>query len=105
VNSISGTIATVVEQQSATTKEMTRNVVDAAKGSEEITHNIGGVDTAAQETSASAHESQKAAHALAETAAQLRGLVAQLKINRASESDAVPAGGKTPQSRAARAGK
>jgi methyl-accepting chemotaxis protein len=88
VNSISGTIATAVEQQSATTKEMTRNVVDAARGSEEITHNIDGVATAARETSASAHESQKAADALAETAAQLHQLVAQFKINAVKESGA-----------------
>ena len=33
INDISGTIATAVEEQSATTNEMTRNVADAAKGS------------------------------------------------------------------------
>ena len=37
INDISGTIATAVEEQSATTNEMTRNVADAAKGSGEIT--------------------------------------------------------------------
>jgi methyl-accepting chemotaxis protein len=81
VNDISGTIATAVEEQSATTNEMTRNVADAAKGSGEITQNIAGVAESAQGTSNSAHESQKAAHDLAEMAAELQRLVAQFKIN------------------------
>jgi methyl-accepting chemotaxis protein len=80
VNDISGTIATAVEEQSATTNEMTRNVTDAAKGSGEITRNISGVADSARGTSNSAHESQKAAHELAEMATQLQGLVAQFKI-------------------------
>jgi methyl-accepting chemotaxis protein len=80
VNDISSTIATAVEEQSATTNEMTRNVADAAKGSGEITRNIAGVAQAAQGTSTSAQESQKAANELADMAAQLRGLVEQFKI-------------------------
>jgi len=81
VNDISGTIATAVEEQSATTNEMTRNVTDAAKGSGEITQNIAAVGQAAQGTSTSAQESQKAADALAEMAARLRHLVEQFKIS------------------------
>ncbi len=81
VNDISGTIATAVEEQSATTNEMTRNVADAAKGSGEITQNIAGVAEAAQGTSNSAHESQKASHELADMATQLQSLVAQFKIS------------------------
>jgi methyl-accepting chemotaxis protein len=81
VNDISSTIATAVEEQSATTNEMTRNVADAAEGSSEITHNIAGVAEAAQGTSTSAQESQKAANELADVAAQLRVLVDQFKID------------------------
>jgi methyl-accepting chemotaxis protein len=81
INEISGTIATAVEEQNATTNEMTRNVADAAKGSGEITQNIAGVAEAARGTSASTQESQKAATELAKTAEQLRGLVAQFKVN------------------------
>lgn len=84
VNEISGTIATAVEEQSATTNEMTRNVADAAKGSADITQNIAGVAEAAQGTSTSAHESQKASNGLAEMAAQLRQLVEQFKISEQS---------------------
>jgi methyl-accepting chemotaxis protein len=80
INDISGAIATAVEEQSATTNEMTRNVGDAAQGSGEITDNIAGVAEAARATSNSEQESQKAASQLAEMAEQLRGLVAQFKI-------------------------
>jgi methyl-accepting chemotaxis protein len=81
INDISGTIATAVEQQNVTTNEMTRNVADAAKGSGDIAHNIEGVAQAAQGTSSSAHESQKAANDLAAMAVQLRTLVGQFKIH------------------------
>ena len=50
------------------------------KGSTEITQNIAEVSKAAQGTSSSAQESQKAANELAEVAARLRRLVEQFKI-------------------------
>ncbi len=81
INDISNTIATAVEEQSATTNEMSRNVVEAAKGSESITQNITGVAQAAQNTSSSAHDSQKAASQLAEMSTQLRRLVEQFKVD------------------------
>jgi len=59
VNDISATIATAVEQQSATTSEISRNVTEAAKGSGEVTKNISGVATAAHSASSGAAESQK----------------------------------------------
>ena len=80
LNDISSTIATAVEEQSATTNEMSRNVNDAARGSAEITQNIAGVSQAAQGTSSSAHESMKAAQSLAQMSTQLRGLVEQFKV-------------------------
>jgi len=105
INDISGTIATAVEEQSATTNEMTRNVADAAKGSGDITQNISGVASAAQGTSSSAQESQKAATDLADMAAQLRSLVEQFKIS--SDHSGVPdaATPKTVRSFAAAAGR
>jgi len=80
INDISGIIATAVEEQSATTNEMTRNVAEAAKGSGEITHNITGVAQAANNTSASVAEAQKATEQLAQMSTQLRQLVEQFKI-------------------------
>jgi methyl-accepting chemotaxis protein len=100
VNEISGTIATAVEQQSATTNEMTRNVADAAKGAGEITLNIEGVAQAAQGTSNSAQQSQKAATELAGMAEQLRGLVGQFKIGGPAANLSAK-----PRAMAARAGK
>ena len=81
ISDISSTIATAVEEQSATTNEMSRNVTEAAKGSTEITQNIAGVSQAAQGTSSSAHESMKAAQALAQMSTQLRGLVEQFRVS------------------------
>jgi methyl-accepting chemotaxis protein len=80
INNISGIIAAAVEEQSATTNEMTRNVGEAAKGAGEISANIGGVAQAAQGTSANAQASHKAAQKLAEVAARLGVLVAQFKV-------------------------
>jgi methyl-accepting chemotaxis protein len=80
INDISNTIAVAVEEQSATTNEMTRSVSEAAKGSGQISENIRGMAQAAQSTSTSAVESQKAAQELAQMSTQLRGLVEQFKI-------------------------
>ena len=81
INDISSTIATAVEEQSATTNEMSRNVTEAAKGSTQISANITGVAQAAQGTSSSAHESMKAAQQLAQMSTQLRGLVEQFRVS------------------------
>jgi len=81
VNDISGTIATAVEEQNATTNEMSRNVNEAAQGSAEITSNIAGVAEAAQGTTLGATSTQKAAQQLVETSTRLRKLVGQFKIN------------------------
>lgn len=81
VNDISATIATAVEEQSATTSEMSRNVTEAAKGSGEVAKNITGVAQAAQSTSSGATESQKAAQALAQMSTELRELVGQFKVH------------------------
>jgi methyl-accepting chemotaxis protein len=100
INDISSTIATAVEEQNATTNEMSRNVSEAANGSGEITSNIAGVAEAAQGTTHGATDTQKASQQLVETSAQLRRLVEQFKIN-ASGSGAAAT---HAQSRAAHAG-
>ena len=81
VSDISGTIASAVEEQSATTNEMSRNVNEAAQGSGEITSNIAGVAEAAQGTTRGATDTQKASQQLVEMSTQLRSLVGQFKIN------------------------
>jgi methyl-accepting chemotaxis protein len=79
VNDISNTIATAVEEQNATTNEMSRNVSEAARGSGEITSNIAGVAQAAESTARGANETRNAAHLLVEMSTQLRSLVEQFK--------------------------
>ena len=79
INDISATIATAVEEQNATTNEMSRNVSEAANGAGEIVRNIAGVAEAAQSTSNGAGDSQKAARALAAMSAELRELVGRFK--------------------------
>ena len=48
INDISNTIASAVEEQTATANEMSRNVGEAAKGTAEIAQNITAVAQAAQ---------------------------------------------------------
>ncbi len=83
VNEISGTIAAAVEEQSATTNEMSRNLTEAARGATQVTENIGGVAQAAQNTSHGATDSLKAAQQLAQLSHKLRQLVEQFKLERA----------------------
>jgi methyl-accepting chemotaxis protein len=102
INDISSTIATAVEEQNATTNEMSRNVSEAAHGSGEITSNMTGVAEAAQGTTRGATDTQKASQQLVETANQLRRLVEQFKIN-AGSSGHGSGGGEPQRSRAAHA--
>jgi methyl-accepting chemotaxis protein len=86
VNDISGTIATAVEQQSATTSEMSRNITEAARGAGEVAQNIAGVTNAAQNTSHGATDSQKAASSLAKMSTHLREVVGRFKLDEDNHS-------------------
>ena len=79
INDIQNTIASAVEEQSATTNEISRNLAEAARGSSEITKNITGVAEAARSTTAGATDTQKSAQSLERMAAELQGLIAQFK--------------------------
>jgi len=89
ISHISTVIATAVEEQSATTGEMTRNVAEAARGAATISSNIQGVAEAAQNTSTNVGEAQTATEHLARMANQLRDLVGRFKVGAES---AKPAG-------------
>ena len=80
INDFQTTIASAVEEQTATTSEMNRNVSEASAGSENIAVNIAGVAEAARSTSASVAESQRAAVELAEVSSRLQGLTAQFRV-------------------------
>jgi methyl-accepting chemotaxis protein len=79
INDISNTIASAVEEQTATTNEMGRNIAEAAKGSTEIAQNITGVSTAAQSTSSGATQTQSASSELSKMASELQQLVSHFK--------------------------
>ncbi|MBP3954222.1 MCP four helix bundle domain-containing protein [Gemmata sp. G18] len=80
INDIQNSIASAVEQQTATTGEMSRNVAEAAHGSGEIALNITGVAQAARSTTEGANDTKLAADELARMAVGLQQLVAQLKM-------------------------
>jgi len=79
INDISNTIASAVEEQTATTNEIARNVAEAARGGQQVAENIASVALAAQETSAGASHTQTAASELSRMAAELQKLVDQFK--------------------------
>jgi len=74
------TIASAVEEQTATTNEIARNVAEAARGSADIAQNITGVAHAAHGTSSGASATQEAARELAGMADTLLRLVAQFRV-------------------------
>ena len=80
INDISATIASAVEEQNATSSEMSRNVTEAAQGSEGISKNIAGVAEAALSTSHRASDSQKAAHQLGEDLRRTEGVDGQIQV-------------------------
>lgn len=80
INDISNTIASSVEEQTATTNEISRNVSEAARGSAEIGQNITGVATAAESTTQGANDTLQAAGGLSQMAAQLQELVEKFKL-------------------------
>lgn len=80
INDLSNTIASAVEEQTATTNEIGRNVSEAARGTNEIARNITGVATAAQDTTTGASDTQKAAAALSDMATSLRTLMSRFTV-------------------------
>ena len=72
MHDISTTIASAVEEQTATTKEIARNVMEAATGESQMTENITSVAQAAKSTSVGAQNTQTAAGELAGMAVDLQ---------------------------------
>ncbi len=90
----SQTIASAVEEQSITTKEIAQNVnqvaiaaetvskgvTESAAASQEITQNITGVDNAAKQTAQGATQTQTAGTELSKLSEELQSLVGQFKV-------------------------
>ena len=79
INDIQNTIASAVEEQTATTGEISRNVHEAAKGSSEIAKNILAVAGAARSTTEGAANTKTSADELTRMAVDLQNLVTLYK--------------------------
>jgi methyl-accepting chemotaxis protein len=84
VNDISNTIASAVEEQTATTNEIARNVQEGAKGGSQVAENIVAVAQAAKSTTQGANDTQTAAGELARMAADLQKVVSGFRFDDAS---------------------
>ncbi|GAA4622118.1 methyl-accepting chemotaxis protein [Cellulomonas oligotrophica] len=83
IASISGyqqTIASAVEEQTATTQEISRSATEAASGSGEIAQNISGVAQAAGTTTTNVSQSQQGVNELASMAAELATVVSRFRV-------------------------
>jgi len=90
INDISTTIASAVEQQSATTNEMGRNVAESALGSGEIARNITSVAVAAETTANGAGQTMTAATALARMASELKQLISRFSFDSVAVRSSAP---------------
>lgn len=81
INDTQTQIASAVEEQTVTTREIGRNVMEAAKGATEIAKNIMGVADAANNTSTCAHQTATSANDLTRLSGQLNGIVTQFRYD------------------------
>jgi methyl-accepting chemotaxis protein len=77
INDFQATIASSVEEQSATTREMSHRISQVATGTNSIAAGISHVTDEAQQTTIGAVSTAQAADELARTAERLRGIVAR----------------------------
>jgi methyl-accepting chemotaxis protein len=80
INDFQNTIASAVEEQAATTNEIARNASEAARGSLQISGNIGSVSVAARNTSEGAANTLASAEELSRVASELRTLIDGIKL-------------------------
>jgi methyl-accepting chemotaxis protein len=71
INGISGSIAAAVEEQTATTQEIAKNVGDAARGADEVARNVQQAAQGANEVSRNVQEAVQGAHEIARNITQL----------------------------------
>jgi methyl-accepting chemotaxis protein len=79
IHDFQNTIASAVEQQAATTNEIARNASEAARGSLQISGNIGSVSVAARNTSEGAANTLASAEELSRVAGELRTLIERME--------------------------
>ncbi len=79
VDALQSTIAAAVEEQSATTAEMVRNVTEVSAGAQEIALNTTGIAAAAAQTTTGAGHTATTAGEVARSAAELNSVVATFR--------------------------
>ena len=80
INDYQATIAAAVEEQTATTNEMNRNVAEAAGSSQDIARAITGLASGAQETNARVTEAQESATELSRMSGDLQSAVRRFTL-------------------------
>ncbi len=80
INDYQTTIASAVEEQTATTTEMSRSIMEASNGTATIATNIAGVADAARTTTATVGETQNAAQEMARMSAELQTVVSRFRV-------------------------
>ena len=80
INDFQTTIASAVEEQTATTGEMSRSIGEVAMGSSRIAANIADVSTASSSAVHGVTQTRQASDEVARTAEELRGLVGAFKL-------------------------
>ena len=87
VNDIAGTIASAVEEQTATTSQMGMNATEAAKGSNEIAKSIDEVSQTAQNTAQGVEKTAAAGEHALRMANQLEVLIGSTAVDSAVQGD------------------
>ena len=80
INDYQVTIASAVEEQTATTAEMSRSIGEAAEGSSTIATNINGVVHSAEQTSSTLVEADAAVSQLNGVAEELRLVAERFRV-------------------------
>ena len=80
INDIQTTIASAVEEQTATTNEIARSVTEAAAGANGIAEDVTQVASAAEDTRQGAQNTLQSATDLASMASELKGLVERFTV-------------------------
>jgi hypothetical protein len=95
INELQMTVASAIEEQTATSAEITRNVSEVAVGSSMIAGNITNVADGAQQTSASASEAGRFAKEMSAVAASLNAIIG----GAVTENRPIPTSGRTQKPR------
>jgi methyl-accepting chemotaxis protein len=80
INDYQTTIASAVEEQTATTAEMSRSIAEVASGAERIAGSIAEVAQASSASVEGVNQTNRASSDVARTAEELRGLVAAFRL-------------------------